>query len=65
MTKNDQQMHSRRPPVTEHTVDCTGQVMLWQAPWMPGAQRLGHCRSCGAVAVTTARPAAQREDESA
>jgi len=45
----------RRATVTpgplEHTFGCTRPGLIWQVPWRPWAQRLGHCPECGASAV--------------
>jgi len=49
---NDQQTHTRRPPVTEHGPDCTGPSMVYQPRLWPTGPLLGYCRSCGAVAIT-------------
>lgn len=44
------------PRPTEHDDDCSRPPMLWQQPWKPWAQRLGHCPECGACAVDREPP---------
>lgn len=52
VTKYTERAPKNWPLVTEHGPDCTGPAMVWQAPYQPTAPRLGHCASCGAVAIT-------------